>query len=305
MNVSVIVPTYNGAHKILGVIKALEQQSYLGIEVIVVIDGSTDNTFALLNDLQPRLKSFRVICQENKGRSAVRNTGADAASGELLVFFDDDMEPLKDCIAKHVHHHTLHPMSILTGGLTEKVKTDSSEILQYKAFLSTRWNNSLQRNAEGELLKTNLFITAANFSIHKEVYTKLGGFDEQLRDAEDFDLAVRAYKAGIPLYFKEDVFAWHNDYITCQSLIKRQRQYSIAHRKLVQLKPWLAEEGFLDKGQQINHWKKYIFYLFANSFWIGLIEKSSLKLFNKKQRYKLYDIIITANGVLFPKAVKL
>ena len=73
VTVSVIIPTYNGAHKILNVLKALEQQSYCDFETLVVIDGSTDNTADVVSNATLNLTSLRIVQQKNKGRVAVRN----------------------------------------------------------------------------------------------------------------------------------------------------------------------------------------------------------------------------------------
>jgi glycosyltransferase involved in cell wall biosynthesis len=305
MSVSVIIPTYNGAKKIEGIIKALEKQTLPPIEVIVVIDGSTDNTSAVLRSLRHELTSFKIIEQENKGRAAVRNRGAAEANGDLLIFFDDDMIPLPGCIEGHLAHHTTHPGSILTGGLSEPKQKNSADILKYKAFLSDKWTGELKQSPTGSLDKNSLFITAANFSLAKKTFDELGGFDAKLRDAEDMDFAIRAYKAGIPLYFDPKVFAWHNDTISCASYIKRQRQYQKAHKELIALHPWMETEGFIHPVSKPVGIKKRIFHFFSKQHWIKAVDADILAWLPKSIRYKLYDVIVTANGVYFPEKVKL
>src|SRR6187397_1060160 len=99
MSTSVIIPTYNGAHKVVNVLRALEQQTHLPDEVVVVIDGSTDNTAELLRTNTFKLPSLRIIEQPNGGRAQVRNRGAKEASQDLLIFFDDDMRPVPQSVA--------------------------------------------------------------------------------------------------------------------------------------------------------------------------------------------------------------
>jgi len=153
------------------------------------------------------------------------------------------------------------------------------------------------------LKKENLFITAANFSIPRQLFENLNGFDERLNDAEDFDLAVRAYIAGIPLNFNKLAFAWHNDTITCASYIKRTRQYAQAHKRLVKLKPWMAEKEYIKPAEQPLGWRRQIFKFFASPFWINAVDKEKLKFLPRRMRYKIYDLIITANGVYFTDKV--
>jgi glycosyltransferase involved in cell wall biosynthesis len=305
MVVSVIIPTYNGATKLPAILHAVSKQSHRPKEIIVAVDGSTDATVEVLESYKDSLSNLNIITQENKGRSSIRNAGAYAATGELLIFFDDDMLPLEDCIARHVIHHEENPFSILTGGLSEEIKAYSPEMLKYKSYLSNKWNNELKLSETGRLAKENTFIAAANFSLLKKTFEVVGGFDERLNDAEDFDFAVKAFKKGINLFFKVDVFAWHNDALTCESYIKRQRQYSIAQKKLVDIKPWLVDEGFLHNPAMPGSWKKKIFQTFLSRFWIHAIDKGRLKWLPQTLRYKIYDLVITANGVYFPEKIAL
>lgn len=304
MKVSVIIPTYNGAHKLPGILQALRNQSVSPFDIVVVIDGSTDETLQVLQELQLTIPSLRVVEQENKGRAAVRNTGMRVAQGELLIFFDDDMLPERDCIEKHVQHHEKHKGSVLTGGLREPFDDDSPEIVKYKAYLSNKWNAGLKTD-NGRLDKSSIFITAANFSIYKRDMEYLGGFDERLNDAEDFDLAVRAFKAGLPLFFKHDVFAWHNDVFTTSQYIRRQRQYTVANEKLMSINPVLATDRFKTPVKKPVGWRRLLFRFFVGKVWIRAVDKNFFKYLPQNVKYKLYDLIITANGVYYPEKVTL
>src|SRR5690606_22139302 len=139
ISTTVIVPTYNGAHKILNVLKALEQQSIRPDEVLVVVDGSTDHTVALLNQTEFDLPGFRLLEQANGGRAKVRNFGAAEARGEMLIFFDDDMLPAPDCLAVHLRHHAQQPGSILTGAQIDLSGAERTELQQYKSHCSIKW----------------------------------------------------------------------------------------------------------------------------------------------------------------------
>jgi glycosyltransferase involved in cell wall biosynthesis len=304
MTVSVIVPTYNGAHKISGVINALRGQDFKAFELIIVIDGSTDDTEEVLGRMDLSFAPTRIIKQENSGRAAVRNRGAGEASGELLIFFDDDMLPLANCIEGHVHHHIQNPDSILTGGLREPVNASSPDIMKYRAYLSNKWNTEI-RSIDGKLGADQIFITAANFSIRKHDFQALQGFDERLNDAEDFDFAVRAYKAAIPLYFKEEVFAWHHDQLTCVSYVKRQRQYLEANKKLSVIKPWIYAEGYRKPIAQPIGWRRIVYSLFCNKLFVSAVDRGAFSILPTKVKYLLYDLIISANGIFFPEKVKL
>lgn len=297
MTISVIIPTYNGAHKILNILRALDMQTIRVFEVIVVIDGSTDNTINLLKNRKFGFEKFKVIEQENRGRAAVRNRGAKEAKGELLVFFDDDMRPVPRCVEAHLCHHQKSRDSILVGSQLEDPDVMQTEIQKYKAFLSRKWAKPLEVQ-EGSLPKSALYLTAANFSIPQKIFNTLGGFDERLTDAEDFDLAVRAFLSEIPIFYCKDASSWHDDFITCTSYIKRQLEYKKAHAKLLSFKPELYAEFPHRQSKQIPLVKRWIFHFFKHRFWINQIEKEGMTAFMPQRlRYKLYDLIITSHFI--------
>jgi GT2 family glycosyltransferase len=152
----------------------------------------------------------------------------------------------------------------------------------------------------------SIFLTAANFSIHQSLFWQLGGFDSRLTDAEDFDLAVRAHEAGISLYYNHDAFAFHEDMLTGNSYIKRLRQYREAHERLWQLEPERYASIRLNRPHIPKGVKALYFRFFAQPFWVKWLDQERLKkIIPRVVRYKLYDFIITANGVYFPRVVSL
>src|SRR4051794_33250117 len=88
---SVVIPTYQRKDVVCDAVRALGKLMYdTHFEVIVVVDGSTDGTAPALRQLGCRFP-LRVIEQENGGAAHARNTGAAAATGDILLFLDDDM----------------------------------------------------------------------------------------------------------------------------------------------------------------------------------------------------------------------
>ncbi|MEI8278498.1 MAG: glycosyltransferase [Bacteroidota bacterium] len=304
MSVSVIVPTYNGATKLPNLLAALEKQLFTDFEVIIVSDGSTDNTADVVKQYKSSLQ-IQFIHQENKGRSATRNKGTAIAKNELLVFFDDDMRPLPNCLEEHVKHHQQFPNCIVTGGLKEEITSTSTELFRYKSYLSSKWLVPLNDFATTPLSRDQIFVTTANFSIEKSLFNSIGGFEERLTDAEDYEFAVRAYKMNISLYFNNKAFAWHDDTITTVSYIIRQRQYAIAQAKLFTIHSDWLNEGFIKSPYKPTGTKATFFKSFCSKAWINSIDNNSLKWLPQSIKYRLYDYIITANGVFFPQIVDL
>ena len=330
LGVTVIIPTYNGAKKVVNCLHSLEKQTFQNFETIVVIDGSTDDTKAILETTKWLLNDFKVIFQENKGRACVRNTGAKHAEGDLLIFLDDDMRLEAAGVEKHLLHHQniynknhiesnshithtsnneninqQNPIkSILVGNQIEDYDAITTDIQYYKAFLSRKWIENIKNNEP--MSKDRFFLTAANFSILKADFNDINGFDEKLTDAEDYDLGKRALEQNFDIYFDNEIIGWHDDFITCTSYIKRQKQYKQSHLKLKELYPSrYAENQYIQNPAK--GLKKLIYWVFSADFWVSMIDEKNifrynfLKILPKKLRYKIYDVVITAQAVHFPK----
>lgn len=296
IEISVIISTYNGKHKILETLHALESQAYQGFETIVVIDGSTDGTKEFLNKKRLNLSSLRIIEQNNQGRACVRNNGAKLAQGDVLVFYDDDMTPENDSILNHRKFHQQNRNAICGGNPIERVADAKTDFDKYRCSIRRHW---LRKYADGLNLITheNLFLTAANFSISKKAFLEIGKFNETLNDAEDLEFAFRSLSKGYTLYFDKSNIAWHRDFVSCKKYIKRRRDYATAYEQLKTIAP----ELFSDRKRiiELNFLKKSVFSLFSHPIWVKAIDKHYLTFMPKPIRYKIYDWIITGLGNVF------
>lgn len=292
LKISIVLPTYNGEKKILTLLKALKAQINHDFEVIIMIDGSTDETNKLAAAFEAPFPIL-IFSQPNQGRAVVRNSGAEKASGDLLVFFDDDMEPSPESVQNHFQFHQNH-FGLLCGNPIEVEDTSQTDIQNYKASLSKKWMDKYPAGFT-QMSFENLFFTAGTFSVLKSTFMALGGFDSRLTDAEDHDLAYRALEKKIPVYFDKDNLSVHHDRITCLSYIKRIRQYSRAHLTLASLHP--NRIRLRTTGQSLV--RKPFYFLFSFPFWIQLVDREHLKFLPKNLRYKLYDWIIFSLGFVF------
>ncbi len=303
---SVIIPTYNGKHKIQNALNSLKEQDRQPDEIIVVIDGSTDGTVELLkSDLY---NSFvKVIHQKNGGRAQARNIGAKAATGSLLLFLDDDMIASKCWVAAHESHHKNYPASLMTGREEESEEFQKNEFGLFMIWLHRNWTKYEFKDGDnnGESLElVNPYITASNFSVPKDLFFELNGFDDRLRDAEDFDLAIRAHAANKKIYYNFSALAFNNDTVlaSCTNLILRHREYQKANDLLRTLNPFIEQ----NRPHYIPSFPKNLIFKFVcHHWWITSIENEYWTWLPDNIRFKLYDIIITANGTFYPNIVKL
>ncbi len=286
-SISVVIPTYNGAHKLPRILKALEKQTIRDFEIVIAVDGSTDDTMDYLSKLKGK-DQLNVKYQENKGRSVIRNFGASNARGDLLIFYDDDVSPQKDSVERHLMFHRKHQTAICGGVPFEDPNTIFTDIQAYKSYLGYKWL-SRYSNGLSQLFAKNVFLSAANFSIPKELFLQLNGFKESLSDAEDYDLAVRAINADVAVYLDKDNIAWHDDRITCRSYVRRLREYHKSHNQLHQKK-------------NISLFRLFVYQLFSSPVWINIIDKYNfLKILPKALRFKVYDIITYSLSYVYPE----
>ena len=304
MNISVIIPTYNGANKIHRALKALSNQSYSKFGVIVIIDGSIDNTKEIIVNNKSIL-DIEIIEQTNGGRSVAKNIGAEIAKDGLLIFLDDDMIPSENFIAEHLKHHQLFPNSILTGSYERHPEIEKTDFGKYSLYLHTKWTQNLNLLKVGEPMTVeNYFIQSGNYSMDKFIFNKIGGFDKRLNDAEDYLLSVKANRAQIKMFYSTLAWAYHYEMKTCKSTIKRLRQYYSSQKQLKEIDEEIALKSKYESGTPMGV-KQILFKCFTIKFFIYLIDDGFFVILPSKIRFKLYDIVITANGVFYPTAVKL
>lgn len=189
--VSVIIPTYNRAGTILRAVDSALAQDYAPLELIVVDDGSQDESPALL---KPLADSGRImlLTQANRGVSAARNAGLLRARGAFLAFLDSDDEWLPGKVKAQVEFFTLHP---------EEVMVQTQERWIRKGRRVNPGRRHLKRSGDIFLESLELcLISPSAVMLRRRLLDEIGLFDEKLLAAEDYDLWLRIlarYPAGL------------------------------------------------------------------------------------------------------------
>ncbi len=190
INLSVIIPTFNRAEFILEVLKSVQNQSVGVGEIIVVDDGSTDNTKELL-----RRENIVYIYQENSGVSVARNLGIKKAKHEWIAFLDSDDIWHKDKTKEHVALHASNPS--IKASFTDELWIRDKKIVNKKKHLKKEeptFANSLRACKIG----------VSTFFVHRDIFEDIGLFDEGLKVCEDYDMWLRVLrKYSIRLIDKE------------------------------------------------------------------------------------------------------
>jgi GT2 family glycosyltransferase len=295
LNISIVVPSYNGKEKVLRLLHALEKQTYLSFEVIVVLDGSTDGSANAINSNNWTAFPLKVIEQKNNGRASARNTGVSHISTEHILFFDDDMVPFNTCIQEYMHFFQQHNNVIALGQIIEPASKNDSEIKKYKDHLNTQWNEELSAYKQNIIPDSMTVLAAANVALSASLFKELSGFDQRLKDIEDYDFALRAKQAGIKTYYVDSAIAKHQDDFSFQKYAERSKAY-LKNRILAK-----KQNPDLYKNDNIlNHQHglllQLLYKLFKFHFWLYMFDSWNIfqLMVPKKVRYKLYGIAITA-----------
>jgi glycosyltransferase involved in cell wall biosynthesis len=186
MTVSVIIPTYNHAALLPHAVESVLAQTRRADEVIVVDDGSTDATDEMVARRYP---AVRLLTQPNRGLSAARNRGLQAARGDLVVFLDADDWLTPDALA--AKSAVLEREAALGWVYSDLFLTDEAGSVTRRVSEAWRYRG---RRLEGwifeELLLGNFFPVHAVMA-RRHAVLEAGGFDETLPNHEDYDLWLR------------------------------------------------------------------------------------------------------------------
>ena len=204
--VSVIIPSHNRGWILKEAIDSVLVQDYKHFELIVIDDGSTDNTRDILETYAGQIK---IIIQKNKGVSAARNAGIASSTGSLLAFLDSDDLWLPKKLSHQVEFFISNPDALICQ--TEEVWIRNGK----------RVNPKLKhKKISGDIFEPSLLlclISPSAVMIKKILFNDVGLFDEELFACEDYDLWLRiTYKYRVDLINRSLVVkrGGHNDQIS-------------------------------------------------------------------------------------------
>jgi len=201
--VSVVIPTHNREKLVSRAVDSALNQTYRQIEVIVVSDGSTDNTDLIMAEYEKKFPNFRYISYKpGKGGNYARNTGVKAANGEYVAFLDDDDEWLADKIEKQTGVFNSDPEIGIVCTAYTSVYDDSGK---EKVFVPhAPYDSSV------EILKNNQIGSTTTVCVRHELIDKVGMFDEDLCAKQDWDLWIRLCQITKVGVVKTPCVIYHN-----------------------------------------------------------------------------------------------
>lgn len=220
---TVIVPTHNRRELLGRALRGLLEQtaSPESYEIVVVDDGSTDDTGAVVEGVGAPEERLRYFRQENKGPAAARNLGVREARGEIVLFTGDDCLPDNRLIEEHVRAHGAAGDVGVLGHVTWHPEL---KITPFMAFLEEGAQFGFRKIEDPEDVTPWHFYTA-NCSVGKHWVEEVGGFDEDFRYAafEDVELAYRMQKRGLRIVYRPAARTYHHHETTLERYLVRQR----------------------------------------------------------------------------------
>lgn len=189
MKISVIIPTYNRAKLLPRALHSVLKQSYKAEEILIIDDGSSDNTEEVL---QAFMSHIRYIKQENSGVSAARNKGIELARCEWVAFLDSDDEWHTDKLQKQVDLYEQNPNLAFIHTGEQWIRNNKKVSYPRKLQKPSGWC-FLENTATCK-------IAASSVLMKKALFEELGDFNKDLLVCEDYDMWLRiaySYELGL------------------------------------------------------------------------------------------------------------
>lgn len=190
--VTVIIATYNRSKLVADAVESVQAQTYPNVEIIVVDDGSKDDTLAVLSRFGSRI---RVLSQPNGGPGAARNNGIRHASGDLVAFLDDDDTWRPNKLSVQVRLFEDPDVHLVHAGIMFRYEDSARDC-------------TLMRGAHVDLhdMLRGIILSLNTVVVRRSVFDELGVFDESFRVAEDYEFFMRV-AAKYPSHGVDEIVA--------------------------------------------------------------------------------------------------
>lgn len=231
--VTIIIPTFNRAYILPRAIKSSLSQTYQNIELIIIDDGSTDNTEEIVKGFQDsRIQYIRH--SENRGVSAARNTGIKSSKGDFIALLDSDDEYLPEKIEKSLKGYKSGSKDIGLVCTNFWWSGSTKKKIGFTKRIDPNWH----------------FPSLSTWLLSKEVFEKIGLFDERFRVGQDREFMFRFYiYKKFSFYFVDEPLVIR---YKVESSISSQTKDYIEPRKIFIEKQWA----------QLKKMKKFLAYQF-------------------------------------------
>jgi glycosyltransferase involved in cell wall biosynthesis len=275
--ISVIIPCYNHSHYLPTAIESVLQQSYSAVEIIVVDDGSKDDTAKVCQ----AYTQVNYVFQNNQGLSAARNTGIKHSKGKYLVFLDADDWLYPNALKSNLHYLEQNPQNAFVSGAHDKILVEEN--------ISKAVVREIPTNHYEYLLSHGNFIGVPAAVLYQRWVFEEFLFDTFLRACEDYDLYLKVSRRYPVAHHTGKVAAYRIHTSNMSSNIPMMLEYALVvlERQKTNLRT-KAEKVAYKKGR--NFWKRFYCNEYYKKIKAGTV-KSSIKnwfyIFKHQPKYLL------------------
>jgi GT2 family glycosyltransferase len=223
VELSVVLPTHNGAKTIKDQLEALARQEWSGKwEVVVVDNRSTDDTRAVVEAYRNRIPSLRVVDAPDKsGLPYASNVGIEHAAADAIAFCNDDDEIAEGWVAAMAEALRAH--DVVAGAL-------EFDKLNEPWVIAIRGRPQTQGLAEWGFLPYLPFAFGSTMGIRRSAHEAIGGYDEEMiPSAEDMDYSWRLQKAGIEIHFVAAAVTHYRLRHKLSEIYRQSRSYGVGN----------------------------------------------------------------------------
>uniref|UniRef100_A0A6M3L529 Putative glycosyltransferase n=1 Tax=viral metagenome TaxID=1070528 RepID=A0A6M3L529_9ZZZZ len=242
--VSVVIPTYNRAHLIGRTIRSVLSQTYRDFEIIIVDDGSTDNTEDVVMAFGDQRIRYIRLNENSRTASVPRNKGIEAATGDYIAFLDSDDEWKPGKLEKQiVKFKSVSPgVGLVYTGYACFLEQTGETIVEY---IPSKKGNVFQGELEGRIQ-----VASHTILVRKECFATVGVFDVECLGSEDWDMLIRLAKRYEFDYVPE-ILAIYNIH-GVQKSADIERQIQGYDRLLYKYQHWYSKKILSQRLQHIG-----------------------------------------------------
>jgi glycosyltransferase involved in cell wall biosynthesis len=202
IKISIVIPLFNKENSIQATLNSVLSQTYANFEVLIVDDGSTDDSIKVVNTNKD--ERIRLLSKVNGGVSEARNFGIERSNSEFIFLLDADDLIKKDCLTTLLNLASKYPQ--------ESIFTADFEIVNGSSLISTSYckgtESGIVSNAYRSLWEGLFFIRAGNTLIKKSCFNKVGMFDTKISYYEDMDHILRLIRDYDVVYTPKNIFIY-------------------------------------------------------------------------------------------------
>lgn len=257
--VSIVIPIYNGEKYIEATMRSILDQSYGNLEVICIIDGTVDRSKEIILTLEdPRIA---VLEQENRGAAFTRNRGLSLASGDYILFLDQD-----DLLMPGYVESTVREMERMksTGVIVNGYLIDSQGRTIRRMYRFNKPDMLL-----GKLVKGNQMYTTSQVMLRRETLLQIGGFDENAGTADDWDMWIRQARHGKLVFLDRQLMCYRVHEMNQSRNVDRMlcSELHIVERKLgnIRNRKEIKSYSYMRYSLRAANWKALLEALRLNS----------------------------------------